>query len=109
MTDDFVNTAERAAPIGLVGTEENKRRGADKGRQMRDGSIICNEGLAGGEEVDEFFSREVRDRETEGIGKFGSRICPVGGGDNCKLNLRRNLSGEFDETIERPFRSSSVI
>ena len=65
--DDFVNTAKRAAPLGFVGAEENECRGSDKSCEMREGSVICNEGPAGGEEIEEFITLDVEDapRDTQ--------------------------------------------
>jgi len=85
--DDFVNAAKRAAPLGVVGSEENERSGADKSCEMREGSVICDEGPAGGEELKEVIPIEVGDREIKGFGKFARRLRAVGRRENYKLNL----------------------
>ena len=54
-----MNATERAFPLGFIGAKDDKRWGANKGGVMRDGAIISDEAVTGGEVVKEGVSFEV--------------------------------------------------
>jgi len=73
--DDPVDATEGAFPPGLIGAKENQRRCSNQGGQVRDGAVVGDEDIAGGEKIKEVvsFQFEIESRVAEGLGESDRR------------------------------------